>query len=388
MHDAWLVTAFAMLVVSTLLVLIGLRGRRVNDHPLCRRCGFDLFGKPAESIVCSECGADLGHRRAVRVGQRERRRWLLQVAGPMLAISVGWSGLLGWDAARRTDWNRHKPVWWLMRDVDARPGPTRDAALIELGRRIADGILPPERAAALVDRALDWQADASKPWSPGWGVVVESARAADRLTYDKWERYMAQSVTFTLEAFKPGKLFGQSETQEADQGVGLRVRRGPDRVGRARFTVELQLDQGAVLAEQPVYPRRVSKVLPQTTFDVPAGGSSPRVGSILQEMIFDAPEARGIPTAPTRATVMVEVRPIRTPNGMVAWLIEALMAKAPTSRPVLLMAEWTTLPDEPTLPTSRPARRGPAAADSEAGDGRVGSIGRGPQPDASRARTD
>ena len=70
--------------------------------------------------------------------------------------------------------------------------------------RIGEGTLPAEQATALVDRALNWQADVSKPWSPGWGVVVESARAADRLPYPKWERYMAQSVTFTLEAFKPG----------------------------------------------------------------------------------------------------------------------------------------------------------------------------------------
>jgi ribosomal protein L37E len=377
-HVSWLIASLATFAVSTVLVLIALRGRRVNDHPLCRRCGFDLFGKPPESTVCSECGADLGRRRAVRVGQRERQRWLLQVAGPMLAISVGWSGLLGWDAARLTDWNRHKPVWWLMREVDGRPGPTRDAALVELGRRIAGRSLPPDRSSALVDRALDWQADAGKPWSPGWGVVVESARAADRLTYDKWERYMAQSVTFTLEAFKPGKLFGRGETQESDEGVGLRIRRGPDRVGRARFTVELQLNQGTVLAGQPVYPRRVSKVLPPSELDVPAGGSPVRVGSILQEMIFGAPQARRIPTAPTRATVTVEVRPIRTPNGMVAWLIEALMAKPPTPRTVALTAEWTTLPDDPTLPTTGPAGPGPAAAEFEAADGTVETVGRGP----------
>src|SRR3954449_10067266 len=142
MHAPWLIASLTTLVMSALLVLIGLRGRRVNDHPICRRCGFDLFGKPAESTVCSECGADLNHRRAVWVGQREPRAWLLRTALPVLAISVGWSGLLGWDAARKTDWNRHKPVWWLMRDVDGRAGPTRNAALVELGRRIGEGTLP------------------------------------------------------------------------------------------------------------------------------------------------------------------------------------------------------------------------------------------------------
>src|SRR3954452_1890745 len=99
MHIPWLIVSMALLAASALLVLIALRGQRVNDHPICRRCGFDLFGKPAESTVCSECGADLNRRRAVRVGQREPRAWLLRGALPVLAVSVGWCGLLGWDAA-------------------------------------------------------------------------------------------------------------------------------------------------------------------------------------------------------------------------------------------------------------------------------------------------
>jgi len=27
------------------LILRGLRGVRVGDHPVCRKCGFDLFGR-------------------------------------------------------------------------------------------------------------------------------------------------------------------------------------------------------------------------------------------------------------------------------------------------------------------------------------------------------
>ena len=90
-----------MLAVSALLVLIGFRGRRVNDHPLCRHCGFDLFGKPSESTVCSECGADLGRRRATQVGQRRRRGRVLAVAVPVMLLSAAWSGWDGWRQARR-----------------------------------------------------------------------------------------------------------------------------------------------------------------------------------------------------------------------------------------------------------------------------------------------
>src|SRR5688572_29100978 len=41
-----------VLIAATVLLIAGLRGRRVDDHPLCRRCGFDLVGSPRESVVC------------------------------------------------------------------------------------------------------------------------------------------------------------------------------------------------------------------------------------------------------------------------------------------------------------------------------------------------
>src|SRR3954471_21620248 len=83
------------------------RGRRVDDHPVCRKCGFDLFGRPAgAAAVCAECGADLSRRRAMRVGNRVRRRRLMALAIPLLLAAGGWLGLLGWGTARHTDWNR------------------------------------------------------------------------------------------------------------------------------------------------------------------------------------------------------------------------------------------------------------------------------------------
>ncbi|HYO10382.1 MAG TPA: hypothetical protein VER17_15540 [Tepidisphaeraceae bacterium] len=61
--------AYALAVATGALVLLvlGMRGRRVDDHPVCRRCGFDLVGPPGGTATCSECGADLvDRRRAVR----------------------------------------------------------------------------------------------------------------------------------------------------------------------------------------------------------------------------------------------------------------------------------------------------------------------------------
>src|SRR5688572_29350260 len=113
--------AFASLAAAALVgafpVWRGLRGRGVDDHPICRRCGFDLSGRPKARDRCPGCGSDLSARKAIRIGRRERRPralaggialilpWTLLVA----AIGVAWYG--------DTDVNRYKPVWWLIREA-------------------------------------------------------------------------------------------------------------------------------------------------------------------------------------------------------------------------------------------------------------------------------
>ena len=46
----WLLAIAALLGVF--LVVRGWRGRRIDDHPLCRKCGYDLHANasPARSI--------------------------------------------------------------------------------------------------------------------------------------------------------------------------------------------------------------------------------------------------------------------------------------------------------------------------------------------------
>src|SRR3954451_5269023 len=102
----WLLAAPAAVGLASAAVLAyALRGRRVDDHPLCRTCGFDLFGKPVDSTRCPECGADLARRRAVRIGRRVCRRRVLAVALPAVLLAGGWLGVVGWGAARGVDWN-------------------------------------------------------------------------------------------------------------------------------------------------------------------------------------------------------------------------------------------------------------------------------------------
>lgn len=188
-----------LLPVTVGLIAYGWRGRRVGDHPVCRRCGFDLFGKPAGSAVCAECGADLGRPRAVRVGHRRRRRGPLWAGGVLLLLVGAWAGVAGYAAARDIDPDPYKPVWWLRREMGSADRATRDAALAEVKRRIDAGALSDEQITSVTTRVLDLQADRSVAWIPAWGDLVESARRAGKLSDADWARYARQAPVISIE---------------------------------------------------------------------------------------------------------------------------------------------------------------------------------------------
>jgi predicted nucleic acid-binding Zn ribbon protein len=79
--------ALPIVVLAIVLIRRGLRGRKIDDHPLCSVCGFDLFGKPAESQICSECGTFLGdNNERIRIGHRQRRPRSILVGVCLLLI--------------------------------------------------------------------------------------------------------------------------------------------------------------------------------------------------------------------------------------------------------------------------------------------------------------
>ena len=87
---SWLGLLLACLLGGIAAIVIGRRGRRVNDHPICRACGFDVVGIAAggSAARCPECGADLNGRRATRIGRRERSSALIVVGAVLLSLSL------------------------------------------------------------------------------------------------------------------------------------------------------------------------------------------------------------------------------------------------------------------------------------------------------------
>src|SRR5215212_1934318 len=114
------------LLGGALLARYGWRGKLTDDHPTCRRCGFDLFGLPPQTPRCPECGAELSARRAIRLGHRKHSAMPLIGGTVLMAIAVFVGVALTVVQIDRIGIQSLKPVWLL--DREARDPATHIAA--------------------------------------------------------------------------------------------------------------------------------------------------------------------------------------------------------------------------------------------------------------------
>jgi hypothetical protein len=189
----WVIIAFVG-VGGGVALRVGLRGRRIDDHPVCRKCGFDLTGTPESSWRCSECGTNLRGPGAVRIGHRRRRAGRV-VSGVLLVLAAITGGTL--DVAERTQsfsWIEYAPVKWLLYEGQNGGGSARTDALKELLDRAKHIELNSVQISATVSVALTMQGDASKPWDPAWGDIIESERGNKRVNDEQWKLYAHQAL--------------------------------------------------------------------------------------------------------------------------------------------------------------------------------------------------
>lgn len=182
---------------GVVLVLTARRGRRLDDHPTCRRCRFDLIGLPEGSESCPECGAALDGPRAIRLGNRRMHRWRLATGLALLLLSLGVIG--GTIAARvaRYDIIRAMPAWVLLRQAPSTPD-----AVAELERRMGLGELSAPNARAAVDLAMARQKSPTASWSPTWGDLLDHAWNQGVLTPEERAQSLLDGIAFSLNVRK------------------------------------------------------------------------------------------------------------------------------------------------------------------------------------------
>lgn len=198
MLPAVLILLLATLLGGVLLAIIGFRGRRINDHPVCSWCAFDLDGVYPECVTCPECGAGLKRDKAVRTGVRKRMPVLAATGVLLAATALVPFGIVSYAAVTGGDINKYKPLGLLLWE-----GRLADAARSvkitdELMSRILAGKLAPDQYQKIIATALAIQGDHAHPWSEGWGDLIERAHFDGVLSKQDHARFIAQAPVFEL----------------------------------------------------------------------------------------------------------------------------------------------------------------------------------------------
>jgi hypothetical protein len=231
---------FLALVVGTVLIFVGRRGRRMDDHPICRRCKYDLSGLPKSSERCPECGAGLKLRSAVIIGTRQRRVGMMVGGTMVLLLGLAVAGWSGDRIVRDIEWIRYKPLSWLVADLESGIAATQTSASAELRRRIRAGDLAGSTLKPLIDRAIQSEIAASPKASPWRGILLECFNR-DLAEADQVERYAEHVKKLLMEVVESRLLFTPSEVTAGGQLnvhlqiLGLDFIREPDLFGQAAF---------------------------------------------------------------------------------------------------------------------------------------------------------
>lgn len=196
------------------LLIVGMRGRRVDDHPICPSCRFDLAGSRADITgLCPECGGDA---RRPLPGKRVRKHRALLSGIGLMVLPIGVLATTGYIAISGTDPMRVAPLFYLEYRAFGnfpRPTPHRHLdAVQEILRRGSSGGLSQKTVDRLVSDILAAQ-DALKAhdvidfdqwWS--YGTLAQGLAGAQLLSeaqFDQLGRNGIHTVVIAREAYKP-----------------------------------------------------------------------------------------------------------------------------------------------------------------------------------------
>ncbi len=200
------------------------RGKRIDDHPLCRRCRYDLTGTPKPRISCPECGAALTTDKALIIGNRKRRTGTAVIAGLATLASAALLVLVTSNTANNVNLNPYKPLWWLRIDArDTNSFITCSAALDEIGYRIATGKVSEANFRRLWVDAIAVQTDVNRQWIVNWGDIAWDAIQKNRGTTEQYQQYgenMVRPVLHVRQTIRQGQPIPIALTLISDRGFG------------------------------------------------------------------------------------------------------------------------------------------------------------------------
>ncbi|WP_432797478.1 hypothetical protein [Poriferisphaera sp. WC338] len=164
-------TIFAFAILS---LWLGICGKRIDDHPVCRKCKYDLLGikhklTTPQNLTCPECGSPLSSQRAITTGNRHKRK-------PLIYLAITFFLLLATSTAITllySDLSTYKPAWYLR--LEARNPdlfPASDKSLGELVSRLNSNQLSTVQIKAAFYDAVYMIDQKHIPWKNNWGDII------------------------------------------------------------------------------------------------------------------------------------------------------------------------------------------------------------------------
>ncbi len=204
------IVALLILAIGLTLALVGWRGRRVDDHPVCRKCRFDLAGVYPANKTCPECGRDLAGERSVRIGNRRKRRLPLGVGAGLLAVALILGGLFVTVLVGGSALNPYKPQWLLGIEALSADVDRAADAIDELSDRYVSGELSEAQIRRLASLALDGHVDPTDPHAITWMGLIELIISDRSLSEEQFTRYISQSLSVEECVVRPRAQAGQA----------------------------------------------------------------------------------------------------------------------------------------------------------------------------------
>ncbi len=217
----------AAALVGLLLIVIGWRGRRVSDTPVCGDCGFDLSSVLPDGVTCPECGGGLKRAKGVKHGLRKKRPVVLTLGIVLAGFPLALAASVALGSAVGVDWSAHKPVWLLSWEAEQGGATAIDALARELVRRDTAGTLTGADVERAAHAILDVQKNENAIWDDRLGDFIEQQVVRGTLGGDVKTAFDLNAVRISFEARERVALGGpvqlEAKIDSVRAGTGTQI---------------------------------------------------------------------------------------------------------------------------------------------------------------------
>ena len=225
-------------VAAGWLIWRGWRGKKVDEHPVCVKCGYDLVGlldnegKWLGGRQCPECGKGicLGDTKyGVKIGNRERKKWKIVSGGMVAIVNLAVVAMLALPYIAGWGTYQAQPVWMLRLEAKYPQFQMDGEALNELCARLMAGKLTGKQVSLLVDDAIEAIDDPNTEWkdcgrNANWGNIFAEAAGLNFTNQKQQDAYLKAvvshaKITIAKHVLEDGQIGLQIDSHDAKIGV-------------------------------------------------------------------------------------------------------------------------------------------------------------------------